>query len=374
MTARSGLGAQLGFGDESAWGVAATPTVFVPMVSESITHEIARLESEAIIAGQRVMRSQQWAEGAVTASGDVQMELNDVSKGLLLKHMFGGSSLTGPFSPADMAGLGLTTQVGVPDVDTGTVRPKTLIGGKVASWEIGMVAGEIATMGLTLVGKKVAGHRTVADGATTNLSTTLTSATAAFVQDDVGSPISGTGIPANATIASVESATSITLSAAATATGSSLALVIGVALASASYTSGIAPMSFVGGTATVAGSAFKIREITLAGDNGYADDRLFTGARTVDEPLEAGLRSYTGTIETDYFNDVAHRRFLAGAEVALVLTIARGTKSIAVTTNIRFDGESPQVGGRGIVGQTLPFTCIGTTTDAAAITLVLDET
>lgn len=373
MTLRSGLAASVGFGDEVTWGTAVTPTVWVPLVDESIGQEIARMESEAIIAGQRVLRSQQWAEGDVSASGDIGLELNDQSKGLLLKHMFGGSSSTGPFSPADLAGLGLTVQVGVPDVDTGTVRPKTLAGGKVSSWEVGLVAGEIATMGLSVVGRHVIGHRTVADGETTNTSTSITSATAGFSQDDVGKPISGTGIPAATTIAAVTSSTAATLSAAATATGSSVAFVIGLALTSPTYAASIMPMSFAGGSVTVAGSSFKVRELTLAGDNGLADDRRYIGQRTVDEPLEESLRAYTGTIETDYWSDTAYRRFLDGAEVALTATVARGTKSILFTTNVRFDGETPQVGGRGIVGQTLPFVCVGASTDAGAITVTLDE-
>jgi hypothetical protein len=68
--------------------------------------------------------------------------------------------------------------------------------------------------------------RTPTDGATTNLSTTVTSATALFNQSDVGATITGTGIPASTTIVSVQSATSATMSAAATATGSSLSIVI----------------------------------------------------------------------------------------------------------------------------------------------------
>lgn len=68
--------------------------------------------------------------------------------------------------------------------------------------------------------------RTPVDGVTTNLSTTVTSATAFFNQSDVQATITGTGIPANTTIVSVQSATSATMSAAATATGSGLSIVI----------------------------------------------------------------------------------------------------------------------------------------------------
>lgn len=68
--------------------------------------------------------------------------------------------------------------------------------------------------------------RTVTDGATTNTSTTVTSASALFTIGDIGATITGTGIPANAVITAINSSTSVVISAAATATGSSLSLVI----------------------------------------------------------------------------------------------------------------------------------------------------
>lgn len=374
MTARSGIAGSVGFADEATWGIPVAPTVHVPFVSESIAQDIDRLESEAIIAGQRMLRSQQWSEGDTVAGGDVQMEVNDLSKGLLLKHMFGGSSTTGPFSPADLGGLGLTVQVGVPDTTDGTIHPKTLAGGKVASWEVGLAEGQIATMGLTLVGRYVAGYRTVADGVTTNTSTTVTSATVAFIQDDVGKPIAGTNIPAGTYLASVESATSATLSTAATGSGTGVTFTMGLALTSPSFASGVAPMTYRGGAVTLAGTAYKVSEITLDGDNGLGDDRRFIGQNMTDEPLEEDLRDYGGEIQTEYWSDAAYRRFLAGSESALTLNIARGTKSLLFTCNVRYDGTTPLVDGRARVGQHLPFKCVGTTTDAAGITATLDET
>ena len=59
--------------------------------------------------------------------------------------------------------------------------------------------------------------RSVTD-AVLNSTTTVTSATAAFVAADVGRPVTGTGIPNGTTISAVTNATTITLSAAATAT------------------------------------------------------------------------------------------------------------------------------------------------------------
>jgi flagellar hook protein FlgE len=56
-----------------------------------------------------------------------------------------------------------------------------------------------------------AAARTVLDGATTNGSTTLTSATANFTAADVGKAITGAGIPAGTTIASVTNGTTVVL-------------------------------------------------------------------------------------------------------------------------------------------------------------------
>lgn len=61
--------------------------------------------------------------------------------------------------------------------------------------------------------------RTVAGVGTTNASTALTGSAGTFNKSDVGRPVSGTGVPAGATIASVASGTSAALSANATATG-----------------------------------------------------------------------------------------------------------------------------------------------------------
>jgi hypothetical protein len=61
--------------------------------------------------------------------------------------------------------------------------------------------------------------RTVAGVGTTSLSTAITGPAGAFHEEDAGRTISGTGIPAGATVASVQSDTGATLSAAATASG-----------------------------------------------------------------------------------------------------------------------------------------------------------
>lgn len=67
--------------------------------------------------------------------------------------------------------------------------------------------------------------RTVTDGVTST-NTALTSATAAFTQDDVGDTVSGTGIFAGSTIISVTNPTTVVLSHATTATATGVSVTI----------------------------------------------------------------------------------------------------------------------------------------------------
>jgi hypothetical protein len=70
-------------------------------------------------------------------------------------------------------------------------------------------------------------NRQLKDAHTTNLSVTVTSATAVFGPTDVGLPVTGTGIPAGDYVATAPTATTITLHAAATATSTAAVLTIG---------------------------------------------------------------------------------------------------------------------------------------------------
>lgn len=310
MAAPSGIAAQLGFKEETVWGTAVTVDRFVPLVSESLTNEIERLESEAIIAGARLLRSQQWSAGGIAVAGDVELELYDRSVGMLFKHMFGSvvTAGAGPYThtctPGSMTGLGLTVQVGRPDVG-GTVRPFTFAGCKVASWSLECSAGEIAKHTLSLVGKS---------------ETT------------------------------------------------------GTALATASYASGIKPMTFVGGAVSLGGSSVNCKGFTLEGDNGLATERMFLGSQYVAEPLEENLREYSGTVELEFESLTQYAHYTAGDELAAVFTLASGASTVVVTTNVRYDGESPQVGGREILTQSIPVKVLGTTSDASGITAVVTNT
>lgn len=376
MALKSGLAGQIGFVTETTSGVAKAPTLFLPIVDESIGLAKERLESQAIIAGRRVLDSNQWAGGPSTAAGDVGLELTNRGLGTLFRHMFGGKATTGTnpythtFTPGDLSGLSMTAQVGVPGVG-GTVHPKTASGCKVTSWELACSAGEIATLGLSVVGTGLQfGSRTVTDGATGSGDATVTSSTGAFTQADVGKSVTGTGIPTGAYIASVTNSTTIELSANATATATNVSLTFGLALASATLPSGIKPFTFVQGSLLIGGSSVNVKAATVTGDNGLATDRRFLGTEWIAEPLEADHRMFGGTYDLEFTDLTQFERFKRGDEFASVLAFSDGTNSVTITTNSRFDDAKADLSGKGIVEHSLPVKHIGTT-DAAAITAVL---
>jgi len=378
MAAPTGIATQIGYARETGTvGVPVVPSYHIPLLGESLERKIDPSEDEAVIAGRRILDSTQWLLGDDTIAGDAQHYLYNIGLGAMLYVAMGSkstSSLGGglyahTLTPGDLTGLALTAQKGVPGVG-GTVYPFLYSGLKVASWEFGFEPGKYATAGFTFAGmREFAGSRVVTDGVL-NSTTTVTSATAVFSSADVDMPISGTGIPVGATIASVTNATTIVLSAAATATATGRTLTIGPALATATLPTGIRPFHCRRATISLGGSTLKVTKGTVSGDNQLDTSRRFVGSDHVDEPLEQDLRTYDGSLEVEFRDLTLYKQFLNGTEAALVVTFTDGTNSLVITENVRLDGETPKVSGRGIVKQNLPFKAVGST-DAAAITMVL---
>jgi hypothetical protein len=310
MAIPSGLSAQLGTVDEVTYGTPVTVDRFFEFRDESLKLDIERIESTALRSGSRVLRSDRWAAGQKSVTGDITMELANKSFGRWFKHMFGGVASAQPdsvgnptvwlhtFTPGDIP-VGQTIQVGRPDTG-GTVRPFTYHGCKVSEWTLECSVGEIATVQTSILGE----------------------------DED-------------------------------TAT----------ALASVSYPSSLALMTFVQGTLTIGGSAADVKSASVQGNNGLAEDRYFLGSQLRKNPLEAAMREYTGTFEAEFESLTAYNRFVNGTEAEIVLLFQGATISTTykyetkVTANVRFDGETPNVSGPEIVAQTMPFKVVdnGTT-------------
>jgi Phage tail tube protein len=307
----SGLAAQLGVVAETAYGTAVTVNRFYPFVDESLTQEIDRLESDGIIAGARVIRSEQWTPGRSTIEGDIGLELYQQFTGLLFEHMLGsitsstaGGVSTHTVTPGSLTGKSLTVQVGKPDV-TGTVQPFTYAGVKIASWELAAEVGEIVTLGLSC-------------------------------------------------IAQTETT--------------------GITLATASYgTNAGRPFVYTQGSVSISGSGVCVRGLTVQGENNLDTDRECVGQAFINEPLEKDLREYTGTATLEFSGLTQYQRFVGGLEAPIVLSLsASATAQATLTMNARFDGVSPTVSDKGLLIMDVPFKCVASTTqDSSAISLTL---
>lgn len=299
-----GADAQVGFVTESTVGTIATPTKFLPFVSESIKANIDYVNT-ATLSTRRTVRITRRTIKSI--EGNVSTELANTTLATLLKHMFGTIATTGagPYThtatPGDLTGKSLTVQVGRPS-STSTVHPFTYAGCKIAQWTISSTVGELAMLELSIKGMTET-----------------------------------------------------------TATG----------LAVAAFDSTWAPFVFTEASLTVAGSsAATVREVNLSGDN-KVEFRHRLGSANSLQPLEIGVRDYTGTVTTDFDALTHYNLFINGTESALVLTFNNGTQTLTITMNVQFTGETPEVGGTELLAQALPFRCISSTSDAAAITAVL---
>ena len=372
---RTGLAGQVGLIKDATWATYQAPTKFLPFLSESMGGGPEPLLSEAIIVNRLHTDANQHTIGNETYKGDLQFELYDHSIAALFEACLGTLATTGagPYTHTFTPGEPLpsyTLQVGTPDA-TGTVRPKTYTGSKVESWELAAEVGKIVTLGTSWSAKNEILYRTVTDGAT-NTNTTVTSVTAAFTAEDVGKPISGTGIPAATTIASVQSATSVTISAAATGTATGVTLTIGVATASASYASNLIPVRCSEAALSLYGTTVNMKSCKLRGDNKLTyDERRYAGSTRIGgEQVTQARREYGGDVLLEFDNNnTEYLRFKKGTQGALVLTFTTGSNTYTTTCNIVYTGETRKVGGPGIVDQPLPFIMLGST-DAAAITVV----
>jgi hypothetical protein len=150
-----------------------------------------------------------------------------------------------------------------------------------------------------------------------------------------------------------------------------VSITIGLALATATLPADIKPLKFNHGAITIGGSAVNVKAATVSGDNGLADDRRFLGDQNISEPLEADLRTYKGNLDVEWTDLTQWNRYIAGDEFDIDLAFTSGADSVTITAHSRYDGGTPNIGGRGIVEQGLPYKVIGDGSDSDAITAVL---
>lgn len=309
MPLASGLAGQVGIAEEVTYGTYVAPTRFLEFNDESLSLNRERIESRGIRAGRRVLH--RWAPGVQRAGGDLVIEASGAAHAILWKHILGAVNTTG---------AGPYTHTCTPGDLTG--KSLTIQVGKP---DIGGTVRPHSYLGCKFATAELA--------ATVNEYATLTLGVYASHED----------------------------------TGQSLGV--------ASYPAALSPFVFTTGSVTLAGSAFEVREFSLSIDNGLATDRHFIRGTTPErpkEPLERARRSISGTLTADFSDLTAYNRYVNGTEAALVIDLTAGASNrITITMNVRFDGETPNVGGEDLLELSLPFKAVSGISDAAAITVAV---
>jgi hypothetical protein len=301
----SGISGQFGAVAETTYGTYATPTRFVEIVSESLSLDANRIESNAIRANERVLRNTRWFANKKQVGGDLEFEVASKGFGLFFKHWLGAvATTTAPGGTnakrhrctiADTFGLNMTMQVGRPDTG-GTVRPFSYLGCKMLSGSLTNSIDEFLKFRLTVDGADV---------------TTAQS------------------------------------------------------LAAASYATGDELLHYQGGVIKIAGSTVgTCKDIEITVNNALKTDRYFIGSGAVKkEPVANGLVEVSGRMRVD-FEDLTNYNRFANATTASVqatwtgLTALEGSifPTVDVTLPVcRFDGDTPNLSGHDMLELDLTF-------------------
>lgn len=164
MSIASGIAAQLGVAPESTFGTFVAPTRFYEFASEDLRKTKAVAQGQGLAAGRAAALATRRTVTGTAVEGSVSMEVTNTKFGLILAHIFGGTptvvqqaattAYLQTHTFADNFGKSLSVQVGVPDL-TGTVRPYSFLGCKIASAEFSCALGENLTVNLGIDGRDV---------------------------------------------------------------------------------------------------------------------------------------------------------------------------------------------------------------------------
>ena len=310
-----GYAGQIGLKTESTWNTAPTVDKFSPFLSESIKNDGGgRMPYKGIRAGRRLPYGHK--RGIPIIGGGVTMEFGNVDIATWLTHIFGAVSSSGSSTYTHTYTLGSTNSSSF-------------------ACQVGRPDSSDTVRARTFSGCKI----------------------------NTGSISCGAGV--NDGLALLEFDLSAGAEDGATA------------LASASYTSGWAPFSYVDASVTKGGSAIVVDDWKVTVANAMRTDRKAIQASntSITEQLENGYRQATIDLTMDFEDLTMYNHFLDDDNLTLVLALDNGTDSFTVTAKGYLTGESPNVDSpESILKQPVQFVAESATSDADAFTAVLITT
>jgi len=311
MAIGSGIGSQLGIAAETTFNTPVTVSRFYEFTNESLNYSKKTAVGMGLRAGGQLPRSQRRVVTTTEVKGEVNLDLPTRGLGLLLSLATGSAPspttvasgvYSYTFTLADLAGKSFTTQVGVPQYG-GTVTPKTISGCKVDGFELAVTSGGLATGKFTI---DAAGFTTA------------------------------------------------------------------TALATASYSAATNIFHFAQGAITVDGSSVaNIKDFSMKVENTLKDDRYNLGAAGLKaEQVINGFRKITGKITAEFTDTTLLTKFINDTATGLALTFTGNTisstykETLSITLSaVKFDGDTPQVGGPEVIDVNFSFEAYDNGTD-----------
>lgn len=321
--------AQIGFGVESTYGTAVTPTRFLEFVDESLNFNKSVKQGQGLRVGARVGRSARRVVTTVEAAGDVQLEAFSKGLGLLFQAMLGsgtstlvsGTTYQQTFTLGDSLPA-LTIQKGIPRIDGSAVDAINFPGSVVSQWELEIPNDDIAKLKVTFDCRDA-----VAAGS---------------------------------------------LATATYPTGGNLYQFAGAALYSGALT---AP------TATTLASAAtplaSVRSLSVSCNNKIAGDRFNFGKNGRKDKPVVGIRDIAGQMSVEYADTAFRDAVLADTPMTLVATLEGGNLSAGKETlqvvlpEIKIDNELPKANGEKPVLQGINFTVLDNLGAVAPVSIIL---
>ena len=310
MPSSAGIDAQIGIAEEGTYGTYTAPTRFYEFLSESLKLEIERVWSTGLRAGRRTHH--RWRAGTRSVTGDIQMELAPQDFALIWKHILGAPVTSG-------AGPYTHTFSGPKTTDTFSF-----------TIQVGRPDEAGTVQPFSYLGCKI---------------------TQAKLEAKVGDFVKSTfGIYGR------DETTAQSLGTAA-------------------YDANLAPFIFTDASLSVASTDVPVMDFDFTFNPTLATGRHRITATNPGLPkisLANGLAEISGKFTADFANLTQYQRYVNGTEAALVLNFNNGAASqMSITMNVRFDGETPNVNGPTLLQINVPFVAVSSSTDAAAMTVVV---
>lgn len=334
----SGLGAQLCAVAESTYGVA--PALTTPhcyeFKNETIELKKTAVQGEGLAAGHVYERTKRRVVTQYDVSGAITMDCPTRQLGFWIQYMVGDFTETPAqvatsgiykttFQPKSaMKGQSFTLQKGVPTADNATVEPFTEVGCKLSSWQLKVATGGIAELTFNIDARnELAG--------------------------------AGNGDPLNGSVPTLA-----TWALPSTGLGESVFHFREATL----YTGGTPTLT--SGVVSLASdtAAAEVKDATIGQAFSFDNTRIYLGSQGFkNEPIENNYRKISGSFTAEWQSSEAfYNAFSADTTTSLELTFVGSTVSTSnylldiIIPNIKLEGETPKVGGPGVITQALNFT------------------